>query len=105
MHICTSCNGTYSPAAGARIDPASAAGRVREQAAAENANPLINRGVDSVDLSSAARELSDRLPVNGVRADLVQQIREEIASGEYEQDDGKLDVAVNQLLGRLNITG
>lgn len=105
MQICTSCNGTYSPGAGARIDAAAAAGRVRESAAAEAANPLINRGADSVNISTAARELSDRLPVAKIRTELVEQIRGEIAAGTYEADDGKLDVATDQLLGRLNITG
>ncbi|MFN7021837.1 MAG: flagellar biosynthesis anti-sigma factor FlgM [Phycisphaerales bacterium] len=105
MQICTSCNGTYSPSAGARIDGAATAGRIRESVAAEAANPLFYRAADSVDISSAARELSDRLPVAKIRADLVEQIRGEIAAGTYEADDGKLDVAADQLLGRLNITG
>ncbi len=51
------------------------------------------RATDSVELSSAARSAGER----PIRADLVDRVRREIASGAYDSDDAKLDVVADKL--------
>jgi len=55
---------------------------------------------DRVELSGMSHLLS-KLKSNDIRADKVANVKEQIASGKYE-DDHKLDVAVDRLLDDLN---
>ncbi|WP_425398209.1 flagellar biosynthesis anti-sigma factor FlgM [Aeoliella sp.] len=52
--------------------------------------------VDQLDLSPAALAASESTTGDGIRADLVAQLRQEIASGTYETAD-KLETAVDRL--------
>src|SRR5690606_32609732 len=54
-------------------------------------------GADRVEISQEAEFLSQIRDLPEIRADRVQQIREQIAEGVYETD-AKLDVAVGRLL-------
>jgi anti-sigma28 factor (negative regulator of flagellin synthesis) len=60
----------------------------------QSAVPSVARGGDSVELSSAARSAGER----PIRSDLVERVRKDIASGNYDdQDDKKLDVVADKL--------
>lgn len=82
----------------------------------EGVNPIVpNRGsiqragddatvrsADSVDISSRARELSEKLTLtNPIRQDLVARVRSAIEAGTYETDD-KIDAAAEQILRDAN---
>jgi negative regulator of flagellin synthesis FlgM len=55
---------------------------------------------DRVDISPAAEAAVQATESNGVRTDLVNRIRSEIAAGTYETPD-KLDTALNRLLDEI----
>jgi len=56
--------------------------------------------VDQLDISPAARAASESQATDGVRTDLVNRLRSEIASGAYETPE-KLDAALDRLLDQV----
>ncbi|MBI1369134.1 MAG: hypothetical protein GC162_10830 [Planctomycetes bacterium] len=78
----------------------SALSRIAARRAAEqgtNLNGSTPRPGDSVEVSAAAQLLARLSDLPDVRHDLVDRVRSEIQSGEYETP-GKLDAAVNALI-------
>lgn len=59
--------------------------------------PSSTRGDDRVELSSAAQMLAKLRETPGIREDVVDRVRNEIAAGTYETDD-KIDASVDALL-------
>jgi len=57
-------------------------------------------GVDCVDISSAAEAASRAAEMNGIRQDLVNDIRAQIANGTYETPD-KLDAALERMFDEI----
>ncbi len=64
------------------------------------AGPNSAQPVDQLDISPAAQAASESSSTGGVRADLVAQLKAEIASGTYETAD-KLESAVDRLFDSL----
>lgn len=58
--------------------------------------PTSAQPVDQLDISSEALAASSGKNVDGIRTDLVAQLRSEIASGSYETAD-KLETAIERL--------
>ena len=58
-------------------------------------------GTDQVQISDAARRLDAQNTGAPFRAELVERVRSEIASGQYDQN-AKLDLAIDSLLGDLS---
>ncbi len=79
-----------------------------ERAAAKAAPPReatrAERPSDRVDISDRARLLSKLSALPDVRSELVDRIRQEIASGTYETED-RLDQAVANLAEELDAQG
>ena len=69
----------------------------RGQAARSANSP---RGADRVEISPAAEAAVQAAETSGIRTDLVNQIRAQIAAGTYETPD-KLGVAVDRLLDQM----
>jgi negative regulator of flagellin synthesis FlgM len=67
------------------------AARAADKPASVSSAP--DRGSDSVELSNAAQILSKLKGPEGVRADLIAQVKAEIAAGTYETPE-KLDIAI-----------
>lgn len=73
--------------------------------AIENTQAIGNTGAvsgfsqpaDVVEISAAARLVSQINNIPDVRSDLVARVKQEIASGKYETDQ-KLDIAVDRLM-------
>jgi negative regulator of flagellin synthesis FlgM len=59
-----------------------------------------NRAVDQVDISAAAEAASRAAETNGIRTDLVNHIRSQIAAGTYETP-AKLDAALERLFDEM----
>lgn len=57
--------------------------------------------VDQLDLSREAQELSQARESSGIRQDLVNRVRGEIAAGTYDTDE-KLDLALERMLAELD---
>ena len=66
--------------------------------AGTKSTPAVNG--DRVDISPAAEAAVQATESNGVRTDLVNRIRSEIAAGTYETPE-KLDTALNHLLDEI----
>lgn len=62
--------------------------------------PAANRGVDRVEISAAAQEASQAAEAGGIRHDLVNSIRNQIAAGTYETPE-KMDAALTRLLDEI----
>lgn len=60
-------------------------------------SPVATRGTDRVEFSSAAQLLSRLHELPDVRQELIDRVRAEIASGQYETPD-KIDAALDGLL-------
>lgn len=58
------------------------------------------RGTDRVEISPAAQAASQAVDTHGIRTDLVNQIRSQIAAGTYETPE-KMNVALERLLDQL----
>ena len=74
---------------------------------AGRAHPAAARSTpdaDRVELSEHAKLLSRALDLPEIRVDLVQSVRAELASGEYETGQ-KLDAAAESLLRELDLFG
>lgn len=67
---------------------------------AQPSAPARTPETDSVDLSDRARFLEALRTANPVRTDLVERIKGEIASGQYETED-RLNKAIDSLLSDL----
>lgn len=63
---------------------------------------VVTRGADSVDISELARRLAQRPTSDTLRPELVDRVRNEIESGEYDTPE-KLDIALDRLFGDLDI--
>ncbi len=63
-------------------------------------NASANQAVDRLDISAAAEAASMANEVNGVRQDLVDNIRAQIAAGTYDTP-AKMDAALSRLLDEL----
>lgn len=63
-------------------------------------NASANQAVDRLDISAAAEAASMANEVNGVRQDLVDNIRSQIAAGTYDTP-AKMDAALSRLLDEL----
>jgi negative regulator of flagellin synthesis FlgM len=62
--------------------------------------PSSTQGADRVDFSAAALEALNATETAGIRTDLVNTIRQQIAAGTYDTPD-KMDVAMNRLFDQL----
>lgn len=58
---------------------------------------LVNRREDVVDLSDNARLMSKLRGNSGMRHELIQQIRDEIAAGNYDTEE-KLNIAIDNMI-------
>lgn len=58
------------------------------------------RGTDRVEISPAAQAASQAADADGIRSDLVNQIRGQIAAGTYETPE-KMNAALERLLDQL----
>jgi negative regulator of flagellin synthesis FlgM len=58
------------------------------------------QGADRVEISPAAQAASQAADADGIRTDLVNQIRSQIAAGTYETPD-KMNAALDRLLDQL----
>jgi anti-sigma28 factor (negative regulator of flagellin synthesis) len=63
-------------------------------------NAPANRAVDQVDISAAAEAASRAAEAGGIRTDLVNQIRAQIANGTYETP-AKLDAALERMFDEM----
>ncbi|GIW95250.1 MAG: hypothetical protein KatS3mg110_3291 [Pirellulaceae bacterium] len=68
--------------------------------AGSSAQPVALSGVDELDISAEAQQLSQSRDAAGIRADRVAAIRAQIEAGTYETPE-KLEIAVSRLLDRL----
>ncbi len=64
----------------------------------------VERPSDRVELSDRARLLNKLSKLPAVRQDLVDQVRRQIESGEYDTP-GRLDAAINELVDDMNVMG
>lgn len=62
------------------------------------------RPADSVNISELARRLAQRPTHDTLRPELVERIRTEIEAGEYDTPE-KLDIALDRMIGGLDVTG
>ncbi len=69
----------------------------RAAEAQQQATTQVQRGSDSVELSTTAQLLSQLKDVPDVREDLVNSVRAQIADGSYETEE-KLDTTVEAIL-------
>lgn len=79
--------------------------RTTQTQSVNQATATVPQG-DDVKISDAARQMETTAvtqePLSqGVRLDLINRVRAEIAAGTYDSPE-KMDVAVDRLLGRLN---
>ena len=84
------------------IQPFGSAGPI-EPAAAVPSTPVTPASSplgDVVEISTVASLASKVQEIPDIRVDLVQQVKEEIATGRYETPE-KLDIAVNRLMDDL----
>jgi negative regulator of flagellin synthesis FlgM len=84
--------------------PQSLQGPHRARPAAEAQGPSAKGPVDQLDISPAAQAALDSSPglqnASGIRSELVNRIRQEIAGGTYETP-AKIDAALERLLDEL----
>jgi negative regulator of flagellin synthesis FlgM len=66
-------------------------------AAPASSAPTSSQPVDQLDLSREAQELSRNRDTSGIRHDLVNRVKQEIAAGVYDTDQ-KFDLALDRLL-------
>jgi negative regulator of flagellin synthesis FlgM len=66
-------------------------------AAPAAAAPSSLQPVDQLDISREAQELSQARETTGIRQDLVNRVRREIAAGTYDTEE-KFDLALDRLL-------
>ncbi|MDR2641218.1 MAG: flagellar biosynthesis anti-sigma factor FlgM [Planctomycetaceae bacterium] len=75
------------------------------QLAASN-NTKLNQYRDEINFTGAAIEISNQTKTEssttGVRFDLVNRIKSEIAAGTYDTPD-KMDIAVDRMIDKLNL--
>lgn len=65
---------------------------------------IRTRPSDTVDISELARRLAQRPTTDTLRPEVVERIRNEIESGEYDTPE-KLDIALDRLIGGLDVRG
>ena len=88
----------FASGSSGRIDPA----RPAPDQAGRYAAPVGDRPSDRVEISERARLVGKMKQLPAVREDLICQIRQVIARGQYESSD-KLDEAISNLSSELDL--